>query len=68
VYVIDQDLVSSPDDVSNIAQMDTKISELTRQNAEDETFIRNAETELKNLNSKLSIAEATSKLQKVFVF
>ena len=48
--------------------MDAKISELTRQNAEDEAFIKNAESELKSLNSKLSIAEATSKLKKVFVF
>ncbi|XP_046646824.1 homologous-pairing protein 2 homolog [Daphnia pulicaria] len=62
VYAINQDLVSSPDDL-NITEIDAKISELTRQNAEDETFIKKAESELKILNSTLSIAEATSQLK-----
>jgi 26S proteasome regulatory subunit (ATPase 3-interacting protein) len=65
VYAINQDLVSSPDDL-NITEIDAKISELTRQNAEDETFIKKAESELKILNSTLSIAEATSQLKMVF--
>ncbi|EFX89589.1 proteasome [Daphnia pulex] len=62
VYAINQDLVSSPDDL-NITEIDAKISELTRQNAEDEAFIKKAESELKILNSTLSIAEATSQLK-----
>ena len=65
VYAIDQDLVSSPDAL-NITQMDAKISELTRQNAEDEAFIKKAETELKILNCTISIAKATSQLKTVF--
>lgn len=68
VYAINQDLVSSPAGDLNITEIDAKISELTRQNAEDETFIKKAESELKILNSTLSIAEATSQLKMVFSF
>ena len=67
VYAINQDLVSSPDDL-NIPEIDAKITELTRKNAEDEAFIKKAESELKILNSMLSVAEATSQLKMVFFF
>ncbi|XP_059351123.1 homologous-pairing protein 2 homolog [Daphnia carinata] len=62
VYVIDQDLVSSPND-PDMVQMDSKIAELTKQIAEDQEVIKQAETELKTLNSTLSIEELSAQLE-----
>lgn len=62
VYVVDQDLVSSPND-PDLVQMDSKIAELTRQIAEDQGVIKQAESELKTLNSTLSIEELSAQLE-----
>lgn len=65
VFVIDQDLVSSPND-PDLAQMDSKIAELTRKIAEDQGVIKQAEAELKTLDSTLSIEDASAQLETVF--
>lgn len=61
-------MVSSPND-PDLVQMDSKIAELTRQIAEDQGVIKQAESELKTLNSTLSIEELSAQLEMVsFLF
>lgn len=68
VYVINQELVSSPGG-ANVTEMDSRILELTRQIAEDEDFLKKAESQLKVLNSSLSIEEIKDQLKSVcFLF
>lgn len=52
----------------NVAEMDTRILELTRQIAGDEDFLKKVESELKVLNSSLSIEEIKDQLKTVSRF
>lgn len=67
VFVVNQDLVTSPNG-ANVAEMDSRILELTRQIAEDEDFLKKTESELKVINSSLSIEEIKDQLKSVSVY
>lgn len=62
VYVVDQSLLTSSND-GNVADMDAKIAELTKQISQDEDFIKKAESELKLFNSSMSVEEISEQLK-----
>ncbi len=65
IYVINQDLVTSSNQLS-IVEMDDKIFKLSKEIAEDEDAVKKAEAELKSLTSSMTSAEASSELEMVF--
>ena len=64
IYVINQDLVTSSNQLS-IVEMDDKIFKLSKEIAEDEDAVKKAEAELKSLTSSMTSAEASSELETV---
>ena len=49
----------------NIAEVDNRIRELTKENADHEAFIKRAQSEIKSMTSSMSIEDAEELLARV---
>ena len=65
VYVVNQALMVLPGEDSNVAQIEERIFQLIKENAENDTAIKRAQSELKSLSSTMAIAEARELLAQV---
>ena len=54
-----------PGEDSNVAQIEERIFQLIKENAENDTAIKRAQSELKSLSSTMAIAEARELLAQV---
>ena len=65
VCVVNQDLMVSASGNVNIAEVDNRIRELTKENADHEAFIKRAQSEIKSMTSSMSIEDAEELLARV---